>query len=191
MMSGEFDYGSIFLENGKVPFPTVTYFMSVVFFLLLSIVTLNLLVGLTVDDIQTFLDEADLKNLKLKLKFVLGIEKFYSRLLPNFYFLKLITKQKLTLIKDTGRMHVDDVVSKRRIWQQILKKSIEDIKKTELEQILEEHKILKGKVESMESLLRSINTKLGDAPESKKETLNKVVAIIVLNHIWKPKVVIH
>ena len=66
MMSGEFEYGSIFFEQGKVPFPTVTYFMFVVFFLLLSIITLNLLVGLTVDDIQTFLDEADLKNLKLK-----------------------------------------------------------------------------------------------------------------------------
>ena len=66
MMSGEFEYGSIFFENGKVPFPTVTYFMFVVFFLLLSTITLNLLVGLTVDDIQSFLDEADLKNLTLK-----------------------------------------------------------------------------------------------------------------------------
>ena len=67
MMSGEFDYGDIFFgPDGKVAFPFVTYAMFLFFFFLLSIITLNLLVGLTVDDIKNFLDEADLKNLKLK-----------------------------------------------------------------------------------------------------------------------------
>ena len=50
-------------------------------------------------------------------------------MLPNNWFIKLTKIQKLTLMKDTGKMHVDDVVSKRRIWQQILKKSIDDLKK--------------------------------------------------------------
>ena len=75
MMSGEIDYADIFLTDGEVPFKGATYVLFVIFFFLVSIITLNLLVGLTVDDIQTFLDEADLKNLKLKLAFVLGIEK--------------------------------------------------------------------------------------------------------------------
>ena len=70
MMSGEYDYGAIFFDNGKVPFPFVTYFMFVLFFLLLSVLALNLLVGLTVDDIQTFLDAADLKNLSLKVPYI-------------------------------------------------------------------------------------------------------------------------
>ena len=70
MMSGEYDYGAIFFDNGKVPFPFVTYSMFVLFFLLLSILALNLLVGLTVDDIQTFLDAADLKNLSLKVLYI-------------------------------------------------------------------------------------------------------------------------
>ena len=75
MMSGEIDYADIFLTDGEVPFKGATYVLFVIFFFLVSIITLNLLVGLTVDDIQTFLDEADLKNLKLKLAFVLGMEK--------------------------------------------------------------------------------------------------------------------
>lgn len=76
-MSGEFDYSSIFFsDDGKVPFPTVTYSLFVVFFFLMSIVSLNLLVGLTVDDIKTFLDEAEFKNMKMKVK-----SKF---LLPNY-----------------------------------------------------------------------------------------------------------
>ena len=70
MMSGEFDYTSIFLEHGPVPFKFSSYFLFIVLFILLSIITLNLLIGLTVDDIKSFLDEADMKNLKLKVTFL-------------------------------------------------------------------------------------------------------------------------
>ena len=68
MMSGEFDYTDIFFDenDGKVPYPTVTYSLFVAFFFLLSIVTLNLLVGLTVEDIKEFLDNAEIKNLRLR-----------------------------------------------------------------------------------------------------------------------------
>ena len=66
MMSGEFDYSTIFFDSGKVPFPSVTYTLFLVFFFLISIVTLNLLVGLTVDDIKASLDEAENKNLTMK-----------------------------------------------------------------------------------------------------------------------------
>ena len=77
-------------EDGPpVPFKAVTYLLFVVFFVLVSVITLNLLVGLTVDDIKTFLDEADLKNLQLKLKYVLGIEKTYTNMLRrNFKSVK-------------------------------------------------------------------------------------------------------
>lgn len=44
------------------------YLVFVVFFVLLSIITLNLLIGLTVDDIKTFLDDADLEKIKMKVK---------------------------------------------------------------------------------------------------------------------------
>ena len=72
MMSGELEYPDIFFsDQGKVPFPTVTYTIFVVFFLLVSIVTLNLLVGLTVDDIKASLDEAEIKNLTMKVSNIL------------------------------------------------------------------------------------------------------------------------
>lgn len=132
----------------KVPFVGSTYIMFVTFFLLMSIVTLNLLVGLTVDDIQTFLDEADLKNLSLKvrnninsiknstfspqLKFVIGMEKWWSRVLPNSAFLNLVRTQTFTLLKTSGKLHIDDVVSKRRIWQIISKKTGDEMKKVKI-----------------------------------------------------------
>ena len=66
MMSGELEYPKIFFDYGKVPFPGLTYTIFVIFFLLISIVTLNLLVGLTVDDIKASLDQAEIRNLTLK-----------------------------------------------------------------------------------------------------------------------------
>ena len=95
MMSGEFDYSDIGLDSGDVPFKSVTYLLFIVFFVLVSIITLNLLVGLTVDDIQTFLDEADLKNLQLKLRFVLGMEKTYAKLFFRNKFISNARVQNL------------------------------------------------------------------------------------------------
>ena len=109
----------------------ITYALFVIFFFLLSIVSLNLLVGLTVDDIKEFLDEAEFKNLKLKLTFVLGIEKlYYSRyLLYTKFFLRFMNQQKFKLVHRTNRVYNNDVVSKQRIWQLILQKGIDEIKK--------------------------------------------------------------
>ena len=89
------------------------------------------MVGLTVDDIKEFLDEAEFKNLKLKLTFVLGIEKlYYSRyLLYTKYFLRFMNTQKFKLTQRRNRVYNNDVVSKQRIWQLILQKGIDDIKK--------------------------------------------------------------
>ena len=81
MMSGELEYPKIFFDYGKVPFPGVTYTIFVIFFLLISIVTLNLLVGLTVDDIKASLDQAEIRNLTLKVI----IYKTLSRDLSRFF----------------------------------------------------------------------------------------------------------
>ena len=61
---------------------------------------------------------------------MLGIEKLISRIFKfDKYFLNLVKVQTLILKSTKGKNRVDDVVSKRRIWSQILKKSIDDLKK--------------------------------------------------------------
>ena len=88
MWSGEFDYTDIFFKDlppqgfgedwdtghQSVPFPGLTYIIFVYFFLGLSLVALNVLVGLTVDDIWNFLENAVLHKLKMILKYILQIE---------------------------------------------------------------------------------------------------------------------
>ena len=64
---------------------------------------------------------------------MLGIEKLISRIFKfDKYFLNLVKVQTLILKSTKGKNRVDDVVSKRRIWSQILKKSIDDLKKSKI-----------------------------------------------------------
>ena len=102
MMSGEFDYGAIGLDSGDVPFRSVTYLLFIVFFASVSIMALNLLVGLSVYDIQAFLDEADVKDIQRKLRFVLGIEKIYAKLPFRFKFIPNAWVQNLRFVQQFG-----------------------------------------------------------------------------------------
>ncbi|XP_023331663.1 transient receptor potential cation channel subfamily A member 1 homolog isoform X2 [Eurytemora carolleeae] len=155
MMSGEFDYENIFLRkndgNGPVPFPEISYAVFVVFFVLLSIITLNLLIGLTVDDIKTFLDDADLEKIKMKLEYVLEIEKSWGL---SWLTLFKIRQQYLTRSKSFFNM--DDVVSKNRIWERVISQDIKTIKKENLEVLLEDQKQLKLQLNKIENLLGNL-----------------------------------
>ena len=55
----------------------------------MSVIVVNLLIGLAVDDIKAVLDQAILKRLAMQVELVLDVE----RLLPNF-LLRRLTKQK-------------------------------------------------------------------------------------------------
>lgn len=172
MMSGEFDYGTIFLREGEeamgpVPFPFVSYAVFIVFFVLLSIITLNLLVGLTVDDIKTFLDDADLKKIKMRLKYVLEIEK--SRRLDSFLGSNYFKIQQKSIKKSKSVFRSDDVISKKRIWEHAISKRIDNIKKENLDVIFEEQKQMKNKLNKIEKLLGTLLERSAASEEESKK----------------------
>ena len=61
----------------------------------------------------------------------MNIEKlYYSRyIFYTRFFLKFMKQQKFELVNTKKRININDVVSKRRIWQQIWQKGIDDLKK--------------------------------------------------------------
>ena len=87
MFSGEYDYKDIFFSDteGAAPFPYSTYIIFCTFFLLMSIIALNVLIGLTVNNIFNFIKNADLRKLAMRLKYVLQIEDNWN---INDYCLK-------------------------------------------------------------------------------------------------------
>ena len=148
MMSGEFEYGEIFFKelppegwgndydtgHEKVPFPFLTYTLFTAFFFLVSIVALNVLVGLTVDDIRKFLQDADLRKLSMRLRYILAMERWRQWTGEK-------KKTRLLQIKKHREIAVtNDLISKAKIWEKIEKKQEERRQKGEAEQEKQEMK---------------------------------------------------
>ena len=172
MMSGEIDYSEIFFmanppegfgegwDQGheKVTFPVITYAMFLVFLFLVSIVAINVLVGLTVDDIRNFLENADLRKLTMRLRFILMMERLTMKKGQNKEKLdNKIRKAKLEASTTS------DLISKVRIWEKVEKKIEESRKKGEQE--LERR--------SIKDLINDQTAKLRIEIESLKQQLNK------------------
>ena len=161
MISGEIDYSEIFFKDNpplafgdewdqdweSVPFPFITYGLFLVFFFFVSIVALNVLVGLTVDDIRNFLENADLRKLTMRLKFILAMERLA---------MKKRKDEKLTdTIQKRGHLEASatsDLISKERIWEKVEKKQEDSRKKGETE---EERRNLKDMINDQTNKLRT------------------------------------
>lgn len=94
MMTGEFEYEGIFHPEGTVQleFPALTFFFFLVFVVIMSIIVVNLLIGLAVDDIKSVQEQAILKRLAMQVELVLDAE----RLLPG-WILRRLQKLKETI----------------------------------------------------------------------------------------------
>ena len=143
MMSGEFDYSEIFFKDQpplgwannwdqgwmKVPFPFLTYTTFLVFFSLVSIVAINVLVGLTVNDIRNFLENADLLKLTMRLKFSLRREWLATN--RNREKRDPLTKQVDKELSATSSLvaryqaTTSNLISKERVWEKEKRKKWE------------------------------------------------------------------
>ena len=124
--------------------------MFVVFFFMVSIVALNVLVGLTVDDIRNFLQNADLWKLSMRLKYILETERHYMQKRKGREQMidSLITKQS-----HFNPFSSSDLISKSKIWEKIEKKQEDKRKKAEIEQ---ERKNVKEMINSQTTKLKKL-----------------------------------
>ena len=116
--------------------------MFVIFFFLLSIVALNVLVGLTVDDIRNFLDNANLRELSLRLQFLRNMEHHSIHTTLNQVIDPRITRN-----------------SHFKIWEKFEKKQKERRNKAQLEEERRNIKVL------IDSQTASIKSELKDLKE--------------------------
>ncbi len=89
-MIGEFEFEGIFYSDSGadyLTYPGMTYAFFVGFLIIMSIIIVNLLVGLAVDDIKAVQDQAEIKRLAMQVEQVLDVE----RLLPMYLLKHFIT----------------------------------------------------------------------------------------------------
>ncbi|XP_059390620.1 transient receptor potential cation channel subfamily A member 1-like [Carassius carassius] len=95
MTVGELNYQSTFLnayENGRMAFPGVTYFIFLIFVLLMPILLMNLMIGLAVGDIAEVQRNAELKRIAMQIDLHTALEEK----LP-YWFLKRVDKPTITI----------------------------------------------------------------------------------------------
>ncbi|CAH8499999.1 unnamed protein product [Dicrocoelium dendriticum] len=133
MMLGEFEYQSTFIEGDQVGqsdpvilFSFVTYIMFPTFLIVMTILIMNLLIGLAVDDIKSVQNEATLNRRVMQIKLILDIESVlapYPNVLANRWFglqqhrvvkCFLSTVKRLKRIVFGKTLHLEMVTEKQR-----------------------------------------------------------------------------
>ncbi|KAL7637921.1 UNVERIFIED_CONTAM: hypothetical protein RMT77_011534 [Armadillidium vulgare] len=88
MMIGEFEFDTIFNNvdnNGQVTYPFVSYLLFIFFLILMSILVMNLLIGLAVDDIKAVQDQAVLKRRAMQTQLILDVEVLIPESLRRYF----------------------------------------------------------------------------------------------------------
>lgn len=78
MMIGEFDFDSLF-NDPNIKIPAVTWALFAVFVIIMTLLLMNLLIGLAVDDIKGVQDQAVLKRQAMQVDLALDVEKALPR----------------------------------------------------------------------------------------------------------------
>ena len=127
MMSGEFDYGDIFFpenEDGQPsspPFPDLTFAFFTIFFILLALLLMNLLLGLTLNDVEVLVEVASIKKMSIRLKFCLNLERIKWKIESAKVYIKSIKHknllEKIRLVINSDQNVVIVLLVKLRIYK--------------------------------------------------------------------------
>ena len=117
--------------------------MFLAFVICVTFVAFNVLVGLTVDDIRNFLDNADLRKLSMRLEFIRQMEQV----------------EQIPWIMSKKKNPLDTTISKETtfgamIWKEIEKRQVESRKKGKVEKELSE---MQEKMKELKMMLVDTN----------------------------------
>merc|ERR1712080_196213 len=170
-MIGEYEFEGIFtehhnrentetenaLEARNNPFPVYSGLVFVVFVFVMTIIIMNMLVGLAVDDIVEIQNNAQFSKLSLNTRLVLESERFLQPLKRalSTSFLNEYTKNCLVLPRSESKSFLRDVLSENQVWKRIeeREKESKDQRSTDLERILQRQDELALQVQKLSEQL--------------------------------------
>ena len=119
MMLGEIDFGDMFAQHVTksgivptfhMPYPVFTTIYFVVFITLISILLMNLLVGVAIDNVNGVADTASLQRLSMQLKVSLDTEFLWEGLAKKWTIREEVVKPNppdnalMAIIRDDGTL---------------------------------------------------------------------------------------
>jgi len=157
MMIGEFEFEGMFTEHDdpsknqtenaelakNIPFPDYSTLLFVVFVLVMSVIIMNLMVGLAVDDIKEIQEHAELEKLSINVRLVLESERFlpHVKCCMSNSFLKNYIKSSQVLSNSPPRLlKMVDVLSKKNIWASLEKRRLNKGHEGDIDKIRENQK---------------------------------------------------
>ncbi|XP_050405831.1 transient receptor potential cation channel subfamily A member 1 homolog [Patella vulgata] len=179
MMIGEFEFGDVFNTEvtsndaaDQVYMPEVSYLLFVVFMILMSIIIMNLLVGLAVDDIKAVQEQAILKRMAMQVELALDVERILPDVLKKKFYIKRNTIKPNMLFNNTVAkiFKVESSLSAHTI-QKALNPELDDIEKvqeaqekmqTDLKKIKKNMKSMREQNSRIESMLKALVTQSAD-----------------------------
>ena len=192
MFAGEFEASDIPFEAA----PYTSHLVFTIFVFLISIILLNLLNGLAVNDTQTIKKNAEILSLSARVKLISYIEKTSSGHIKFFSVLSNLPDRKLRVFpnRKEARVEVNGVFVENstfldhEIVQQAITLSCNRKKSQESERLEKESEIeVQKKLANMETYqvdmmkqISEVKMKLEHLDKANKETQNKVSEILAL-----------
>ncbi|KAF6036166.1 hypothetical protein EB796_005521 [Bugula neritina] len=173
MMIGEFEFDSIFNESGvKVFYPHAAYIIFICFVIVMSIIIMNLLVGLAVDDIKGVQEQAVLTRKGMQVELALAVEAK----LPEFITRKNIQtewKVKPNASADICSGLTGAIFSRKnfKVLVEALNPELDDIEK-----VMEEQERLKTQ-------LSKVNTRTKELAAQNERMQTMLQALLTHNNI--------
>ncbi|BFZ24871.1 hypothetical protein BsWGS_27910 [Bradybaena similaris] len=122
MMIREFEFDSIFNDpsSGSVFYPEASYLLFILFLTTMSILIMNLLVGLAVDDIKAVQEKAALKRMAMLVELALDVEQ----IIPDFIRRKAFCQKKTLHPNKVHQNPIRRILAKTFLSRQTLQKSL-------------------------------------------------------------------
>ena len=187
MLLGEIEYGEIFFKDKPplgfghkwdqdwfdVPYPATTYTMFIVFVMVVTFLSFNMLVGLTVDDIRIFLRDADLRKTKRRLEFIHHTEEMKeTRYLSKFFFTGKSEKPPKKIIRDLSFQNCLERSLSHKIFKEIERRQM---KTREAKKMKTESKDLEAKLEKQQSQIKDLKELINTNKQSQIMELKDIM----------------
>ncbi|XP_070189214.1 transient receptor potential cation channel subfamily A member 1 homolog [Littorina saxatilis] len=153
MMIGEFDFDNVFNDStNPLHYSAVSYIIFIAFLIIMSILLMNLLVGLAVDDIKGVLEKAALKRLAMQVELALDVE----RVIPDFLRRKAYVKKRtIRPNRLIGNPIARLFMTRRGLTSKALQAHL-NYELTEMEQVQENQDKVQGDVKKLKRSVKDL-----------------------------------